>query len=259
MRWVADTLRTRSETFTFGVSGTTDSSADLSALLSRTTALVLPMPAAKAGSVLLSENRTVPMQQVLSMLPNGAAIFGGLLPFFELPQHPVFDYGRDEAVLNANAAITAEGAILLALQALPVTLWNNACLVIGYGRIGKALAARLKALGARVAVSARKEADLRAIAESGYIPVHTNRYEAGLSQYCCIFNTVPAPVFGAEEVEQTAPGCLLMDLASAPGGIDSSACTQFARPWIHALSLPGKTAPATAGQIIADYILEHIY
>ena len=82
MRWVADTLRTRSETFTFGVSGTTDSSADLSALLSRTTALVLPMPAAKAGSVLLSENRTVPMQQVLSMLPNGAAIFGGLLPFF---------------------------------------------------------------------------------------------------------------------------------------------------------------------------------
>ena len=47
-----------------------------------------------------------------------------------------------------NAIITAEGALELAMGEMPVTLHGCNALVIGYGRIGKLLCARLAALGA---------------------------------------------------------------------------------------------------------------
>ena len=47
---------------------------------------------------------------------------------------------------------------------------------------------------------------------------------------------------------------LLLDLASAPGGFDHDWAKQHGYHVIWALSLPGKTAPVTAGRIISDSI-----
>ena len=44
---------------------------------------------------------------------------------------------------------------------------------------------------------------------------------------------------------------LVLDLASKPGGLDLDAASALNRRVIWALSLPGKTAPVTAGEIIA--------
>ena len=48
---------------------------------------------------------------------------------------------------------------------------------------------------------------------------------------------------------------LLIDLASAPGGVDAEVARGLGMPVIWALSLPGKYAPVTAGEIIADCVL----
>ena len=45
---------------------------------------------------------------------------------------------------------TAEGAIQLAMEELPITLHGARVLVIGYGRLGRVLADRLAGLKARV-------------------------------------------------------------------------------------------------------------
>ncbi len=50
------------------------------------------------------------------------------------------------------------------------------------------------------------------------------------------------------------PGTLLLDLASAPGGTDFAAAEKLGIQAVHALSLPGKTAPATAAKAIAQTI-----
>ena len=50
------------------------------------------------------------------------------------------------------------------------------------------------------------------------------------------------------------PGKLL-DLASLPGGVDFDAARSLGVKTVHALSLPGKTAPRTAGEDIADTII----
>ena len=48
--------------------------------------------------------------------------------------------------------------------------------------------------------------------------------------------------------------CLVIDLASKPGGVNLKAAAQLGTKVIWALSLPGKAAPATSGRIIRDTI-----
>ena len=66
------------------------------------------------------------------------------------------DYFDSEELQLRNAIPTAEGAIGIAMKELPVTLFGTSAAVIGYGRIGALLAQRLKALGMRVYVYARR-------------------------------------------------------------------------------------------------------
>ena len=72
---------------------------------------------------------------------------------------------------------TAEGAIQLAMEELPITLHGARVLVIGYGRLGRVLADRLAGLKARVSVAARRYADLAWAENCGYGVEHTGQLE----------------------------------------------------------------------------------
>lgn len=216
------------------------------------THLVLPLPAFEQNGQI---SQGPALEEVLPQLRSGITILGGKLG----PQEQVLagtgaaviDYFQDEDLTAANAAVTAEGAIQLSMDRLPVTLDGTPVLVIGWGRIGQLLSCRLRALGAQVTVSARKPRDRALIAALGYFPEETGCYQRDLEQYRVIFNTVPAPVFSAAQAACTRRDCLLIELASSPGGI-SSDCP---RPVLIAGGLPGKTAPETAGRLIGKTIL----
>ena len=55
-------------------------------------------------------------------------------------------FAREELAV-ANAVPTAEGAIQIAMEQLPITIHGARVLVVGFGRVGRALAQRLAALG----------------------------------------------------------------------------------------------------------------
>lgn len=168
------------------------------------------------------------------------------------------DYLEREELAVRNAVPTAEGALAIAINETKVTLFGSKCLVIGYGRLGKVLAADLKALGAHVTVSARRQSDLAWILTGGYRPVQTAEIYGKLPEYDLIFNTVPALVLGRKELQKCRPETVVIDLASLPGGLDYTAAQQLGLKCIQALSLPGKTAPASAAVIIKDTILNII-
>ena len=193
--------------------------------------------------------------EIFSRLQDDTYLFGGLLSK-DLLRKRVVDLMALPRVAIANAVPTAEGAIQLLLEKLPVTLHGAKCLVIGFGRIGKALSLRLQALHAEVTVAARREAQLAEIETLGLRSELTHRYRHGLRQYDCILNTVPAPVLDDRALEETRPDCLLLDLASAPGGIDRAGCQAQQRQCIPAPGLPGKTAPKTAGKILLEAIFQ---
>ena len=78
---------------------------------------------------------------------------------------------------------------------------------------------------------------------------------SGLAQYDCIFSTVPAPVFRAEHLAAMRPDCLIIDLASSPGGLPADTAPFDAPVYLPAPGLPGKAAPATAAALLYDHIL----
>lgn len=69
-----------------------------------------------------------------------------------------------------------------------------------------------------------------------------------------MINTVPSLVLGAADLAELPADCLLLDLASKPGGIDFDAAAALGRRAIWALSLPGKVAPVSAAGALRESI-----
>lgn len=223
--------------------------------------LILPLPAEDEGGLLHAplSNRPRPLAELLAPLRPGqlvcAGMAGPVLTALAAERGLVLQdyFARDELAV-ANAVPTAEGAIQIALEELPITLHGARVLVIGFGRVGKALAQRLAGLGARVSVAARKWSDLAWAESCGYCGERTEQLAGWLCGYDLVVNTVPAPVLGRAELADLKQGCLVIDLASRPGGVDFDVAAQLGVKAIWALSLPGKVAPVTAGRCIQTTI-----
>ncbi|HHV59931.1 MAG TPA: dipicolinate synthase subunit DpsA [Clostridiaceae bacterium] len=160
---------------------------------------------------------------------------------------------REEMAI-LNAIPTAEGAIKIAIEETPTTLHNSNVLVLGFGRIGKTLARMLKGIGANVYVEARKYSDLAWIQSSGYIPVPLDDLANYLPRMNIIFNTIPHVILNYDLLYRIDRDCLIIDLASKPGGVDFEKARELGLNTIWALSLPGKIAPVTAAKFIKDTI-----
>lgn len=167
----------------------------------------------------------------------------------------LIDYFVREELAVRNAVITAEGALSIAIEETPISIFGSHCLVTGHGRIARSLIRALKAMGARVSVGARKQGDLAEIEAEGCQAVHINAMAKILPTVDIIFNTVPARLFTRALLSRVKNTALLIDLASKPGGVDLEAAGDLRIKTIWALSLPGKTAPISAGEIILDTIL----
>ena len=81
--------------------------------------------------------------------------------------------------------------------------------------------------GAKVSVAARKFADLAWAESCGYGIEHTGQLEGWLCCYDLVVNTVPARILSEEDLEDLRPGCLVIDLASKPGGVDLEAAARL--------------------------------
>lgn len=219
---------------------------------------VVECPPAQADVIVLPMRTQTPPELIEQLRP-GQYVLGGCLgaqrdQLAETGAH-VFDYYEDPLLQYANAVPTAEGAIGILIDRMPAAIQGARGLITGYGRIGTVLAQKLALLGAEITVSARKESHLGAITAAGLRAERTNRYRYPLNQYDFVINTVPASVFNSAHYAQLGAQCLLMELASPPGGFDEALIHTHGLQLIRAPGLPGKCAPKTAGYGIADAVL----
>ena len=220
--------------------------------------VLLPLPVTKDGKTVNTPlwDDIIQLSQIKETLRDKTVVFGGMIKDSDLLQRDlVFDYAKEEEFLIKNAQITAEGALDIIFSETPHSLYGSNILIAGYGRIGKILSRLCKALGANVSVSARNERDLSWIALSGCRPLRYDYLNKDLSEFDIIINTVPMQIFKKEQIQNINPECLFVDLASVPGGIDWDAAKEAGLKTIWALSLPGKVAPYSSGNIIADTLI----
>lgn len=229
--------------------------------LSPLDAIILPMPVSSEPGILNTPYSAahIPVEKILSCAGSNTAVFGGKIDASlneELARRHLFctDYLKSEPLAVRNAAVTAEGAIGIAIESMPRTIDGANILLLGYGRIGRLLAQKLRLLGARVTVAARSP-EARAWAQAEGCPaVEIAQMDSLLPQAELIFNTVPSEILNSELLSRLKKDCLLIDLASLPGGFDLLCARKIGLRSIRALSLPGRTAPFTAAEIIADEI-----
>ena len=168
----------------------------------------------------------------------------------------MIDYFENEILQLKNALPTAEGAIEIAMRELPIVLAGTKVSVIGYGRIGEVLSQKLKALGAEVTVWARRRevcarAELMGYKAERIAGEDSLRFDTNTR---VIFNTVPSRLITRAVLGALARECVLIDLASAPGGIDLIAAKELGISAIWATALPGKCAPESAGIILGQTV-----
>ncbi|MEG2213259.1 MAG: NAD(P)-dependent oxidoreductase, partial [Clostridiales bacterium] len=150
------------------------------------------------------------------------------------------------------ALAPAEAALAGAIGAGEGVMRAAECLIVGYGRIGRELAPRLAALGAHVRIANRGNDRLEAAKTAGFAVIEWGDWiqTAATSNY--IFNTAPALLFDSSVLQKLNPQTVLIDLASAPGGVDWQTADLLGIQAVQALGLPGKYAPGFAGLVLAD-------
>lgn len=229
--------------------------------IDRADCVIFPLPVCSAPGILstpLSEQEH-PITPILDFLTPVQLICGGRFDqdtLHALSQRGLqsCDYFQREELIVSNAVPTAEGAVQIAMEELPITIHNAHVLITGYGRVGRASAQRFAALGAKVTVAARSCEQLAWVDACGLNGEHISHLPHILGNYDLIINTIPASILGRNALCSLRPDALVIDLASKPGGVDMDAAAQLGRRVIWALSLPGKVAPITAGACIRDTI-----
>lgn len=161
-------------------------------------------------------------------------------------------YARSEAFQIGNAALTAEGAV--ALLRPEAGLSGAHVLVLGYGRIGRLLCRELQKTGALVTVAARSAEQRAWAAAEGSESTPLEALAGKLGGFDILINTIPAPVLTEALLRLVSPGALLLELASAPGGIDAAAAHEQGLRYLRAPGLPAKFAPARAAEILRDAV-----
>ena len=158
----------------------------------------------------------------------------------------------DLAVLNSVP--TAEGALQIAMEELPYTIRGLRTVVCGMGRVGSTLARLMQRVGADITVAARSSRDFAICEAEGLKSCTYSHLRRILPEALLVYNTVPALILNRELLDCMNREALLIDLASMPGGTDFEYAAKRRIRTIHALSLPGKVAPAGAAQIIQKVI-----
>lgn len=219
--------------------------------------IICPIPLSKDSDLLNQSGvkKNIPLKQLLSLLTPEQCFFAGCIPdaFRQEALKKsvlVFDFMKDSELSYFNTIATAEGVICQAITASPMNLHKSRCAVLGYGKCGRILTDDLKRMFCYVtAVSSCKE-ELAQAALSADDAMDLKEFFTCIGEYHFIFNTIPSVILTKDILAHVNPQTRILDIASAPGGVDYAAAKELNIPAILCPGLPGKYAPLSSAQAI---------
>lgn len=223
--------------------------------------VIAPIPMTKDGRNLNhnSQAQETALPLLSDYLTAGQTFYAGCIPkhFRENAAArgvKVHDLMEDESLAVYNSIATAEGAVAEALQKSHQNLHKSHCLILGYGKCGKTLTALLKGMSCRTTVYARNP---RARAEAS-IAADNTLDDSGLynspGDFDFIFNTVPALILNRKYMENMKKEAVIIDIASAPGGVDYPSALELGISAYLCPGLPGRYSPKSSAKAIAGVV-----
>ncbi|WP_042199220.1 dipicolinate synthase subunit DpsA [Paenibacillus camerounensis] len=235
-------------------------------LLGRADVLVLPTVGCdEEGNInaLFSDGRLQLLDEHAAALPPGCTVYTGIAKSYLrslCARHKlklVELLNRDDVAIY-NSIPTAEGALVMAIQNTDFTIHGSTSMVLGMGRTGFTMARALQGLGSTVKVGVRKQEHFARAEEMGWKPFMTGELLQQVSDTELIFNTIPSMIITAQILTRVPKQCVIIDLASAPGGCDFRYAEKRGIKAMLAPGLPGIVAPKSAGMIMGNALVQSI-
>lgn len=233
----------------------------LAECLENSNCVIGPIPFGRNNQLFHQSKETgdIPFQLLLSHLKPDQSFFAGCIPdgfkakAAEKGVH-IFDLMEETSLSVLNSIATAEGAISEAIQKSPLNLHQSRCAVLGYGKCGRTLTEYLQRMFCHVYTVSEIEHE-RILAsliadETGTLQGFADC--AGTFDF--IFNTIPAPVIMKRQLSDMKNSVTIIDIASAPGGVDFEAAKELGKKAFLCQGLPGKYAPYSSAKIIKTVI-----
>ncbi len=226
--------------------------------------VVLPLPATRNDKTVNMpfSKREISIDRLLSFLGPENLVFGGiikgeLLSRFREADIPFIDY-YDNEFIEKNAVLTAFGALKILLEHIDFALPLGKYAVTGYGRVAKEVSSLLTHLSCDVTVFARNSSQREDAEIKGCRSKSLSELSSVVGDFDVILNTVPTHIIYEETLKNMKKDCKIIELASAPFGVDFDLARKYSRDVIRASSLPGKYTPKTAGGIIGNKIVKKL-
>lgn len=223
--------------------------------------IICPIPLSKNG-VHLNQNvldEDISLSSLLEKLEPEQSFFAGCIAedfknTLEGRKVMVSDLMEDDTLALYNTIATAEGAVCEALLRSPQNLHHSKCAVLGYGKCGSTLVQCLKGMSCYVYACSDTEEELSRAAVIADKTGNLREFEECAGEFDFIFNTVPAKVLTAKILNKLRITVTVIDIASAPGGVDYAEARHLG---IHATlcpGLPGKYAPSSSAKAVKNSI-----
>lgn len=205
----------------------------------------------------------IPIEQLVQNMQRDQTLFAGCIPEDlkeKLLQNGViiFDYMKRKDITIYNSIATAEGVIAEAILHHPKNIHGSSCTVLGYGICGKTIVQYLKGMGAHVTVCVRREeirAQARLIADEVVFMEEMVPY---LRKSDFIFNTIPEKILKRSVLETLRKHTKIFDIASGSGGVDYEYAKERGIDAYLCKALPGKYAPKSSADLLAEVLLEQL-
>lgn len=221
--------------------------------------IISPIPLTK-DLVTVSDGTFCSSESIIAgLLNNNHIIVGGMIP-------PVIeaackskgafccDLMKNDRIAVMNAIATAEGAIMEAIKNSDINLHHSNCLILGYGRCGRVIADKLRGLSAVTIVADRDDNALAYASAAGHAVVRLMDIKSILPGCHYIFNTIPALIMDQEHLKLVSDNVVIIDIASAPGGVDYEYALNHGINAKLCLGIPGKVAPKASADILVAEI-----
>lgn len=233
----------------------------LSELFADCNILICPTPFSKDGIHLFvsGKQERIPLKELSEQPSMPEFIAGGNIPKHFLNGQnssvTVRDIMKDKKFLEINSSLTAEGLLKYIIENTVCSIQNSNIFIAGYGRCGKLIAEKLHLLGGNIFFYDNDLLQTARGREQGFLFYDITAYPLAQEDFDIVINTIPSPVLKAPFLRKLKKSCVLFETASAPGGFDGDICQGLALNLIKCPGIPGKTAPKTAGEAMADSIL----
>lgn len=200
-------------------------------------------------------------KEIVDSTPAHCRIFSGITNDYlkELTANRQLEliFSRNDIAIY-NSIPTAEATLQIAMEQTDVTVHDALIAVVGFGRVGSTVAGLFQKVGANVTGFMRSDEDFAKSTVMGIEARHSDQLPEKVEAFSICINTVPKLVLDEKVLSKMNPETLVIDLASKPGGTDFESAEKQGIKAIHALGLPGKVAPKTAGNVLAKIIVKMI-